>query len=245
MWSNPTFPAEVRSLGKRDLVNIHHQSQSSGYSPLKNILLAILEKQSNFLQIKKQRRPFLELPFWPQWREGPSSWDLVGISVGKGVRSFSYSQWCYFLAIELVWMEREQDDSVVLWCVRWTLCNLMKIVWWEWVYYTSSANTRWWKRPPYGPLGGWGVEAAGKYLLFCLIPCSGACGTADGLLLISHAACLQWTLFWEEWVCFPNSLWQCSACTLLLVTRVCTHYTHTHCFGCGHTLRLFHNPLPS
>lgn len=47
------------------------------------------------------------------------------------------------------------------------------------------------KGPSCEPLGDVGVEAAGKYLLFCFIPGSGACGTANGLLLISHAACLQ------------------------------------------------------
>lgn len=54
---------------------------------------------------------------------------------------------------------REQDDYVVLWCVKWRQYNLMKIVWWVWVLHTSSANTQWWKRPSCGPLrgcGGWG-----------------------------------------------------------------------------------------
>lgn len=77
------------------------------------------------------------------------------------------------MANGLEWVEREQGVSVVLWCVRWTQCNLMKIVWWVWVFHTSSANTQWWKRPSCGPVGergGGGGVCGGCWQIFVVLP---------------------------------------------------------------------------
>lgn len=108
---------------------------------------------------EQQRRPFVGLPVWPRWREELSSRDLLGYQwevYECEIISTSHSQWYYSRAIELEWVEREQGDSVMVWCVRWKQFNLMKIAWWVWVFHTSNANTRWWKGLSCGALGGWG-----------------------------------------------------------------------------------------
>lgn len=137
----PIFLSEVRPLDKLDLLPSDCWSQRSGYSPHNRIMYKSERISGPIIYMKvMQRRPDLLEDFLFDLAAGRSS--ALGTLVGHhcsvmGVRTaltssvhsarHPVSAHCT-LATELEWAERELDDTMVLWCKRWTQCNTVKTV---------------------------------------------------------------------------------------------------------------------